>query len=246
MKLRKFNESVDDDIKILTESSTIITYEFEDITFEIFEESNTIRFDISNWMKKYGNICVGEGFLEFTRDYIKLIELFHEFIRSLDDYKLYITEFPKLTDVYNKYITLKYISPTSKLSLVKNNIPIDPIPFKQILKDRYQINFRELLTTGKKTLILNGLDKDFYNNKNFEKFLLELVKGDNKLIGIGYHWLSTSNSRPWEQFKKQLNFGSEKLFNIDDIPYSKHTSFFGALHYNISLEFENEIRIIKK
>jgi hypothetical protein len=247
MRLKKFNESVESsDVKILTESSTIITYEFEQIQFSVDEDNNQVMFNLSDWLKEYGDICVSENFLKFTPDYIKLMKLFHNFIQSLDDYKLYIIDLPKLTAIgaLNQYIKIKYISPSSKFSLIKIDQAIDPSTFKRILKDQYQINFRELLTSGKKTLVLNGLDKGFENNsKGFEKLLTDLILSDNKIIGFGIHWLPSGGN--WDSFKKKVELGKGRIFNIDGISYSKYTSFFKALHYNISLEFENEIKIKK-
>lgn len=250
MRLKKFNESVEDsDVKILTECSTIITYEFDKIEFEVNPDTNQIIFKLTDWFSDYGDICVSSNFLEFTPDYIKLIKLLHEFIQELDDYKLYIIELPILATnkvlILNQYIKIKYISPSSKFSLIKKGQSIDSKNFKTILKDQYEINFRELLTSGKKTLILNGLDKDFYNNrKGFEKLLTDLIGSDNKLVKLGFHWLVNGN---WDSFKTNVELGKGKLFNIDDmlLEIFLKDSFFRALHYNISLEFESDVKIIK-
>jgi hypothetical protein len=244
MKLKKFNEQVESDSEVFKDCATIITYHFEDIIFEINEDTHQVTFLLKDWLKKYGDISVSENFLKFNPDYIELMKLIQQFIQSLDGYKLYITRFFSLTETINPSIQIKYISLNSQISLVKRDIPIDLKTFKKIIADQYQINCREILTVGKKTLVLNGLSKDFYNNPNWNKFLISLTSGNNPVVEFGIHWLPSSGGL-WKQFKQKIDPKDLNPFNIDNIPILDYKSLFQALHYNLSLTFEHDIKIIK-
>lgn len=251
MKIKKFNESIDSDEKILIESSTIITFEFEDIEFSVDTKSREILFELNNWIVKYGDLTNCNNFLKFNEDYVKFMKLFHNFINSLiDDYQIYIEHFFNPLDK-NFFILLNYLKQEKGLEIIKNKT-VDKKLTKSILNGYYNIHFNEIMEASNRssnsTILLNGV-KDF-NKIDLNKLIKDLIKSDNKLVSIGLHWLSIRPKRTisgdsnWDSFSEFIE-DSEKPWDyfIKSIPENKIKLLMSSSHINISLKFENSIRI---